>query len=349
MNRLKKLLKNRNGMTLVEIMTGFAILSVVMVISLSIMLFSSNVLSEDSRRNRVKMLGDEMYTAVSDKLIFATHIQLLPEGSAISDAKYEKVIFVKDGRLYTGPREGPYTLFYAEAVYQGTALAMTADVPDRTILSLSLTFSRSGQTKPAYETGSSFQIINLATGMEQTAIEGAGTFVNPVISYDEVPYWQDEEEPPYNSDAPYTVAQYPIGQTIIDITDPRQPMEVKAGAFYRYNGILWQAVRDAHYNGDKAMEPGQPGNNLWKSLEENWDVVSSGNSAKCVYEYHDVVMLDNIYYMSVYAGSLNAERPGRSAGWRRVYWFKEEATAVNPMLGWSTTESTYTCALKEYP
>ena len=68
-------------MTLVEVMTAFAILAIVMTVSLSIMLFASRVLSGDSERDRMKMLGDEMYRSVSDQLVFATHVELLKEGT----------------------------------------------------------------------------------------------------------------------------------------------------------------------------------------------------------------------------------------------------------------------------
>ncbi len=77
-------------MTLVEIMAGFAILAIVVAVSLSIMLFASRVLSGDSARDRMKMLGDEMYGSLNRRLTFSTHVQLLAEGSDPAGAQYEK-------------------------------------------------------------------------------------------------------------------------------------------------------------------------------------------------------------------------------------------------------------------
>ena len=77
----RRLRMDRRGMTLVEIMAGFAILAIVVAVSLSIMLFASRVLSGGSARDRMKMLGDEMYSSLNRRLTFSTHVQLLAEGS----------------------------------------------------------------------------------------------------------------------------------------------------------------------------------------------------------------------------------------------------------------------------
>ena len=89
MTRRVRFIKQNKGMTLVEIMTGFAILAVLMAVSLTIMLFATNALNKESERDRMKMSGDEMYQAVSGKLKFATHLELRPEGADPDAAKYE--------------------------------------------------------------------------------------------------------------------------------------------------------------------------------------------------------------------------------------------------------------------
>ena len=76
-----------------------------------------------------------------------------------------------------------------------------------------------------------------------------------------------------------------------------------------------------------------------------------------MYEYHDVIKYRKHkndpykYYMSTGAGSyLNTYEPGgnNNPTWKEVFWFKDKATATNPMLGWSTTSDAYTCALDVY-
>ena len=83
------------------------------------MLFASRVLSGGSARDRMKMLGDEMYSSLNRRLTFSTHVQLLAEGSDPAGAQYENVLFVKDGRLYQGRKEGPYSPYTGEDVYSG--------------------------------------------------------------------------------------------------------------------------------------------------------------------------------------------------------------------------------------
>ena len=137
----RRLRMDRRGMTLVEIMAGFAILAIVVAVSLSIMLFASRVLSGGSARDRMKMLGDEMYSSLNRRLTFSTHVQLLAGGSDPAGAQYENVLFVKDGRLYQGRKEGPYSPYTGEDVYQGTALTMRAEAVKSTTLRIRLSFS----------------------------------------------------------------------------------------------------------------------------------------------------------------------------------------------------------------
>ena len=62
----RRLRMDRRGMTLVEIMAGFAILAIVVAVSLSIMLFASRVLSGGSARGerviRLRASGGVRYT-----------------------------------------------------------------------------------------------------------------------------------------------------------------------------------------------------------------------------------------------------------------------------------------------
>ena len=354
MTRRVRFIKQNKGMTLVEIMTGFAILAVLMAVSLTIMLFATNALNKESERDRMKMSGDEMYQAVSGKLKFATHLELRPEGADPDAAKYENVFYIEAGRLYAGPKGGPYTPYYADSVYQDTSVALTAAVEADTLLSLGLTFERPGADRPVYETASAFKVINLLAGTENQKIEGQGAYNNPVISYDGVPYMQDVpsgDDPPYTGEDPYTVAKYPEGKEaeIIHITDPTEEWDVKKGDIVEYEGQLWQAVESFHYGGDMNWMPSRP-NHKWKSLEEDWRTVNAGNSGKSAYEYHDVVGYNRRYYMSVKPNYLNTYEPTKVAGvWEEVFWFKEKATAAEPMLGWSTTPAPdYTCALDVY-
>lgn len=347
----RKLKKDQRGMTLTEIMLGFAILAILMVLSLSIMLFSSRVFSEDGDRDRLKMLGDEMYLSLSDKITFVTHIQILPEGTNPSDAKYKNVIFVKDGRLYTGPKEGPYKEYYSDNTYQKTQVSMTTSAQSDTVLSLKLTFTKGAGSTAAYETSSSIRLINLAAGTDSVIIERpAGPQKNPIISYDEEPYHISEsgqKDPVYNNE-PYTVKCYAEGKEILPLENGRA---YKYGDIVEYDGHLWQVLDLTGFIYDgKDTEPGSSHNQYWRSLEEDWETVNAGQSGKSAYSYHDVVMLDGTYYMCTnpYDWPTN-RRPQNGVQWVFVYWFDNTSTTDDRMLGWSLTKDYYTSVYTQYP
>ncbi len=343
---LRTIGKEESGMTLVEVMTGFAILAIVMVISLSILLFSGKVLSKEGARDRLKMLGDEMYRSLSSKLIFATHLQLLPPDTDPDQAKYDNVIFIRDGLLYHGPKGGPYELYYTENVYQNTRLTLSTEAKSETVLSLQLGFQKE-EGEIVYETASSFRLINLAAGTDPVYLEGSVFRTdNPVVSYDSHPY-EIEENAPAAESGPYTVKCYAEGKDILSLEEYRW---YERGDIVEYQGKKWQVVQGFLYNGAESWSPGHPGNYLWKSLEEDWNSVNSGYSGKSVYEYYDVVSYEGAYYMSIYPlPFLNISPPEKGLGWTQVYWFPEKEEQADRMLGWSLTEKTYTSIYEDYP
>ena len=302
MSKLRRMLRSSGGMTLVEIMTGFAILALVMVVSLSILFFSSNVLNMDSRKDRMKILGDEMYKSVSSRLLYAGHIQLLPTGSDPSKSKYDTVFFVREGRLYTGPKDGPYDLYVDEAVYMDTVLSIQTEVVSGTVLSLRLAFTRGGES--VYETASSFKIVNMlieaGDDTEKACIEGEGSMENPVISYDGGAH---ETEPPLLEN-PYTVFRYPEGKTAVKLDDPDHPLPspylLVKGEIYEYGGLYWQSNFSQYYNA--SQPPGTYNIWDWKALTATWEEANPGGEErfKSAYEHHDVVMRNGKYYICTY-------------------------------------------------
>lgn len=361
----RRLRMDRRGMTLVEIMAGFAILAIVVAVSLSIMLFASRVLSGDSARDRMKMLGDEMYGSLNRRLTFSTHVQLLAEGSDPAGAQYENVLFVKDGRLYQGRKEGPYSPYTGEDVYQGTALTMRAEAVKSTTLRICLSFSSGSREAPVYETASSFRLINLEAGTDPIVIESAGTgeMVNPVISYDADPYIVEEavsSDPggtsgtdptrPEGGDA-YTVDQY------WQETDPSAIRRLEDGALYYPGDIVeaapgeyWEVVALFYYfDGVKGTHPGQPHTNYWKCLDKDWETVNAGNSGRSLYEYHDVVEFDGAFYMSVTKNLNSWKIMKKSDVWKEVYWFPDHDPGTpNRVLGWSSDPDIYVPAVETY-
>lgn len=342
--------QDKSGMTLVEIMTGFAILAILMVSTVSIMLFSSRIFSEDSERDRIKLMGDEIYQKLNTTLTFVNHIQLLPENADPSTAKYDNVFFLKDGKIYAGPKEGPYKELYAETVYQGTRLSWTVEAQSETVLALTLEFTNQEDGKLSYETGSSMRLINLAAGTDPVSIESAaGAGENALISFDGTPYEIEESYRPTGGKGPYTVKEYEVGKPVLPLVTGQ---EYYKGDVVEYDGKLWQLAQEETllYDGTPERTPGHPKNTYWRSLEEDWDSVNSGNSGKSVYYFPDVVKCEGEYYMCTYHYPFyNKKRPAMAAsGWVKVYWLPEEETGENRSLGWSLNKDMYVSAYAIY-
>lgn len=348
---MPKLTKNQSGMTLVELMIGFAIFAILLALSMSIMLFGTKVLSADSDQNRLKMVGDEMYSLLSDKLSFATHIQILPAGTDPEEAKYDNIILVQDGKLLMGEKGGSYTSPYESDIYLNTQLTLSATVESSYVLSLGLDFSRtdSGEETSVYSTDSAIRMINLASGTDPVEIEGSGTTVNAVISYDSEPY-SIEEGYESTPDVPYTVACY---------TENKKSVPLVNGTTYQPGDIVetddgeyWQVVQWITYDSNNPfMVPGHPHTQYWKSLEEEWN--NEYHNGESLYEYHDVVYYGKSYYggyyMSTLYWGLNTSTPSWSDYWVEVYWFPEYNDKDNRMLGWSLNPYNYISIYTVYP
>lgn len=346
---MPKLTKNQSGMTLVELMIGFAIFAILLALSMSIMLFGTKVLSADSDQNRLKMVGDEMYSLLSDKLSFATHIQILPAGTDPETAKYDNIILIQDGKLLMGEKGGSYTSPYQSDIYLNTQLTLSATVESSYVLSLGLDFSRteSGEETSVYSTDSAIRMINLASRTDPVEIEGSGTTVNAVISYDSEPYSIEEG---YESipDAPYTVACY---------TENKKPVPLVDGTTYYPGDIVvigndntgkveyWQVVKQLTYDRNKpSMVPGHPHTQYWKSLDEEW----KNESGKSVYEYHDVVSYGESYYGGSYHKNYFMFTDDWD-DWVEVYWFPYHNDKDDRMLGWSLNPYNYIRIYTVYP
>lgn len=334
-----KLRNNQKGFTLMEIILSFTLLTIIMAMCLSIMLFSSNVLTGGSARETVKMVGDGVYSTLNKELTYATRVQTLPEGSDPKTAKYANVLFVKNGVLYMGPKENP-TPVYDNAIYQKCILNITVEAPDSTAIAVTATLMRDGESQ--YETGATFQLINLVSSPDMLTIEGmTGKMKNPVISYDKTPYSIKETVETPLENPPYTVARYAEGKTTLQLETGRT---YNKGEIVEYKGDLWQVVSTFTYNGDPAHRPGHPGNYLWKSLDPNW----KNHAQKSVYNMYDVVIYDGKYMMSI-IGGVNTWSPDTSGCWREVFWFPEKETKEDPWQGWSASKDSYVAIVIRKP
>ena len=180
-------------------------------------------------------------------------------------------------------------------------------------------------------------MLNIAAQTDDVQIEG-NRQINPIISYDEIPYEIIENYDPSGSggsDGAFTVSKYPE-EYKDKIKEWKLDTYYYPGDIVYFEGEYWQAVRTIYTaKGDKNKEPGHPHSFLWKSLNENWEEVNKGGSEKSTYDKYDVVVHNGKYYMSRI--DFNSLPVTTIAAWIEVYWWNDKAEPEERRLGWSYT------------
>lgn len=92
----KNNLLNNNGFTLIEIILGFLITSIVIIISTTLILTSYSTLNHNSDLNSDKFMADLVFNSITTKLKMATKVQVLSKDST-DDIKYSNIIKCKNG------------------------------------------------------------------------------------------------------------------------------------------------------------------------------------------------------------------------------------------------------------
>lgn len=353
--KIKKVLKDKTGMTLVELMTSFLLLSIVMAMSLSILMFTTNMYNRAARLNITKLSSDELFSYIEDRLTYAGHIEIIPQAEGIGNAQYENVITVIDGKLYSGKKDdmisNPANCDILENnAYAESELQLTTLKTASTVLDLKLEMIKDSEVQ--YTNNTSMQILAMLVAPDiakKAYIESGSTdLVNPIISYTTGasfafrdmggPYTVDQQYDPDNQNPPQDVIEEPDEYDVPFSATPN-------GVYVRKNGKLyyWPAV-----GGDANVLPNESGH-WWINVDD--DTVDTDT----VYVLHNVIYDSNGYYMAFPANATTKLGVGEvlqtphalleSLGgdevafaqnrWARVYWNSEKAEDDNREYGWS--------------
>lgn len=219
-----KVLRNKKGFTLVELIVTLAILSIVLVVAGNFLFFGNRMFSENANKHTDKFIGDSVYDFMRERLIYASHIQVLPQGAEEKDLKYKNVfgagtegtgylLLNKDKKVPTNPNDN----VYGEGFYSGNRIYYTVKVVSDTEFEL-MVHVLNDKNEELYSTGAVIKNLNIplaTTGAKSieraNGIEMDSGHRNPLISYEDGEGSPEgDTEPPVEPDKPGEPEEGPV-------------------------------------------------------------------------------------------------------------------------------------------
>lgn len=292
---------NKKGMTLVEIMVGFAVFSVVMALSVVMVVNAASLFIKNTKMNDDKIAGDAVYNLLTSQLVYATHVQI---GGEPPKGAHNK-LWVEDGKLYLNK-----DACYPDAFYQTKRIRITTQVVDRSRLRLQvLVTDNTGEQR--YITESILDIPNISLyGQSITGVQGSAE--NLTIYYDELSPWKEGEDQSLSALLPPTVAnetEITAGNQFFGEYDAQKITAYRAKKGYvLYQNNLYRLMNIM----DKAEQVKEPG-----TVKYQWKKIQLAYDSKSSYAKGDVIRYGHWFYRST--ADQNETVPGeKDAFWVRV-------------------------------
>ena len=172
------------GFTLVEMVVSFAILAIIVAVSVTYILEAYSLQESTSALYEEKLLGDEIFSYLKGELTYAGAVEVLANDDRKSP-EYENVLRVaEDGMLTLNDEE-----LFADALRErGLHISLTAQAPAGRagMLQLGVELLRSDGTT-AYDTAVDFRIGLLAWSGRAVKASVFDLLTDPVISYGVAP------------------------------------------------------------------------------------------------------------------------------------------------------------------
>ena len=171
-----KLLKNRKGYTLVELIAASAALCVIIAITGGIMLASLRTYNKNTRLGEAKQLGISAYEYISGSLTYAVGIEI-----GGNESGYPESIKVESGRLLRSAGGGEFTEVYGDASYNGARLRTKTSV-DGTVMSLTVEIIKDEDV--LFSKSSSFSLLNIESAPGARLSGTTEEAADPQISFE---------------------------------------------------------------------------------------------------------------------------------------------------------------------
>ncbi len=179
-----KNIKNRKGFSLVEVIVSMLIVSIILTFATSFFFTGEKMFANSVKGNTSKMIGDNVLEFISEKLTYATNVEVL-KNTNVSSAKYANVIYMNSEKTIAfktsiSNKENLYSKDY----YNGNTIKLiVAVLPDNCI---KVTIKVLDKDEEQYSTYNVIKPINLK--LQNNSVEINEAFIsqdieNPVISF----------------------------------------------------------------------------------------------------------------------------------------------------------------------
>ncbi|NBK98157.1 MAG: prepilin-type N-terminal cleavage/methylation domain-containing protein, partial [Erysipelotrichia bacterium] len=291
-----KLLRDKKGMTLVEVVVVLLIMSILLVIMGSLILNAFKYFNQTTDQDLDKRSLDSISEYVREELLYAQDVRVYST-SEVKKATQEEgfaatqwqTLFIKEGKLYKNGE-----MVYTDSFYNQKKLYI--DVQGIKNYRLDIHYSLKEEDKKTYETNDTLELLNLKVKIEKT--KDFYPFKNIVdrteISEDVQIYYQKvKEEENIEPDVPVDPEKGTVADQIKCLTLHNNRWKFVDNHYYRagdmvyHNGYWWQL-----YNTDNYISgPQIPGiqNTVWKKIDAYFDENS-------IYLKGDIVIFNNKYY-----------------------------------------------------
>ena len=179
-----KVHENRKGFSLVEVIVSMLIVSIILTFATSFFFTGEKMFSNTIKGNTSKMIGDNVLDFISEKLIYASNIEI-KESNNISSALYDNVIYLNSENTlgYKNTTQNN-TNIYGNAYYSGNTLKIIVNVVSDYRLKVSVKVMNGIEEQ--YSTTNTLNLMNMNLLKNKININNTligKDVINPVISF----------------------------------------------------------------------------------------------------------------------------------------------------------------------
>lgn len=274
-----KLLKNKKGMTLVEIIVVLLIMSILLVIMGSLILNAFSYFNKTTDQDINKRSLDSISEYVRSELLYASDVRVQEEKP---DEEEWNTLYIIDGKLYKNDET-----VYSEGFYNHNDLVIKLRGFEQYRLDLNYSF-KDDDNANVYSTNDTLELLNL-----KIKIESDDEF-NPFSNISTVTTVTDKVKIYYQKSIKVTEEEKPVNPDEGTVADQLECLNgynnrglFKSGRLYNvgdmtYYGNSWWIL----YNGSYIWNNPPTSEHKWKKLYYRFD-------SKSIYEKGDIIIYSN--------------------------------------------------------
>lgn len=306
------LLKNKKGMTLVEVIVVLVIASILLVIMGSLILNSFSYFNKTSNANLNQQSVDSVSSFVRKQLLYASDVRVSAKAPEGSDWH---TLYVQDGRLYLDEEQQ-----FSDGFYNHNKLSLMVKGFGNYRLDMFYNYTTSENEKGS-STKDTLELLNLKVKAEEDETYRPFDNIKDEKTYLTQYYKLYYKKAIDNGDTPNP--DDPTTGTVVEqmncLTLASNRQVFRSGNYYRrgdmvyYDDFWWLMVSQTG-NANREM-PGTS-NQCWKKIDLYFDKYSA-------YEYGDVIKLGDKYYICNKDVINTGETPSPDTpegNWGSEYW-----------------------------